>query len=233
MLRTLTLSLFSLAVFCSSLLAEDKLPLLFQDSFDNGMNAWQPTDAKKWTVDKLDDGNHVLHLHGKSNYEPPHRSPHSIVFLKDTFVSDFVLTAKVKTLQTSRGHRDMCVFFGYQDPANFYYVHLGEKTDDHANQIFIVNDSPRTKISEITNKGTPWKDGVWHQVKVVRKVETGLIEIYFDDMKTPQIVSHNKEYLWGQVGLGSFDDLGLWDDVQLNGHKISPPSDSQKSVKKK
>ncbi|MCB1231951.1 MAG: hypothetical protein KDN19_16905, partial [Verrucomicrobiae bacterium] len=207
------------AVLVQSAKAED-LPVLFTDDFSEGADHWEPTDPEAWKISKLDDGNEVYEILGGSKYEPPHRSPFNIALLKNVVVGDFTLTARVMTKQTSRGHRDMCLFFGYQDPAHFYYVHLGEKKDDHANQIFIVNDAPRTKISEKATDGTPWKDGTWHQVKLVRKVASGLIEVYFDDMKTPTHVAHDKHFAWGQVGLGTFDDKGLWDDVELGGVKV-------------
>ncbi len=201
-----------------------EMELLATENFEAGAEAWQPTDAAKWKVEAESDGNHVYHLLGKSNYQPPHRSPHSIALLKGLVVGDFELTAKVKTLQTSRAHRDMCVFFGYQNPAQFYYVHLGEKTDDHANQIFVVDQAPRIKISERTNAGTPWKDDTWHDLKVVRRVADGRIEIYFDDMDKPHMVAHDKRFAWGQVGLGSFDDMGLWDDVTVRGVRVTQPA---------
>ena len=206
----------TLILIASLSLAEEKSTRVFSDNFEKGADRWQPTDESKWKITE-DNGNHVYHLLGKSDYQPPHRSPHSRSLLKDVKVTDFVMTAKVKTLQTPRAHRDMCLFFGFQDPAHFYYVHLGQATDPHANQIFIVNDAPRIKISEKTNSGTPWKDGAWHQVKLVRNVSDGLIEVYFDDMSTPQMVAHDKTFLWGQIGLGSFDDLGMWDDIEITG----------------
>ena len=86
----------------------------------------------------------------------------------------------------------MCLFFGYQDPAHFYYVHLGKKTDDHANQIFIVNGADRKKISTKTTDGTNWNDD-WHSVKIVRKVADGSIEVYFDDMKTPVMTATRQD----------------------------------------
>ena len=201
-------------------LGADEMPLIINENFDTGSGAWFPTDPKKWTVDDLD-GNNVLHLHGKSAYAPPVRSPHSITLLKNHVLGDFVLTARVQTLQTTRGHRDMCIFFGWQDPSHFYYVHLGEKPDANSSQIFIVNDEPRTKITETENIGVPWQNDTWHDVKVVRKIADGLIEIYFDDMTTPQKVAHDKTFEWGLIGLGSFDDLGLWDDVKINGIAIN------------
>jgi len=134
----------------------------------------------------------------------------------------------------------MCIFFGYQDPAHFYYVHLGEKPDPHSSQVFIVNEAPRTKITETPDVGIPWKDDTWHDVKLVRRIEDGLIEVYFDDMSKPQKVAHDKTFTWGLLGLGSFDDLGQWDDVRINGTPVSgkspvlfEPAKSSSAKKKK
>jgi hypothetical protein len=116
----------------------------------------------------------------------------------------------------------MCLFFGYQDPAHFYYAHLVKKADDHANQIFLVNGAPRQKISAKTSEGTPWSDG-WHQVKVVRRAADGLIEVYFDDMKTPVMTATDKTFTRGRVGVGSFDDTGNWADVKVYGTRAEKP----------
>ncbi len=204
------------------LFAAEELPLVFRDDFSNGADAWEPTDVKAWKITEID-GDPAYEILGGSKYEPPHRSPINIAIRKDGNVGDFVLTARVQTKQTPRGHRDMCLVFGYQSPANFYYVHLGQETDPHANQIFLVNEAPRVAISEKTNDGTPWETGKWHQVKIVRKVASGLIEVYFDDMEGPSHVAHDKTFAWGRVGIGTFDDMGLWDDVELRGVAVDPP----------
>ena len=52
---------------------------------------------------------------------------------------------------------------------------------------------------------------------MVRTLATGAIEIYWDDMKTPIMTATDKTFTWGQVGLGSFDDTGRWDDVKVFG----------------
>jgi len=67
--------------------------------------------------------------------------------------------------------------------------------------------------------GIPWDDQ-WHQVKVVRKVDDGTIEVYFDDMEKPNMVANDKTFTWGQIGLGSFDNHGLFDDIRLYGEKV-------------
>src|SRR5690606_34508696 len=113
--------------------AEPELPLLYSDDFNSGMERWEPTDPKAWKIGEVN-GNKVLSQHAKSKYNPPYRSPFNIALLKDLVVGDFVLEARCRSTIKDYGHRDMCVFFGYQDPAHFYYVHLGKQADDHANQ---------------------------------------------------------------------------------------------------
>ena len=204
----------------SPLMAEESaLPLVWQDDFEKGAQHWQPLDAEGWKVKKTVAGNVFSQFKKDSSYRGPHRSPFHIALLKDVRVGDFVLDVEVRSTHPDYGHRDACLFFGYQDAAHFYYVHLGKKTDDHANQIFIVNDAPRTKISTKTTPGTDWDDN-WHHVRVVRKAESGQIKIFFDDMQHPIMVAQDTTFTWGQVGLGSFDDTSDWDDLKLRGTKV-------------
>ncbi len=198
-----------------------KLPLVFSDNFTKGAGHWQPTDPAAWKVIDTPEGK-AYSLFKQSKYKPPFRSPFNFSLVKDVYVSDFILEAKVQTTARDYPHRDMCVIFGYQDPAHFYYAHLGQRTDEHANQIFIVNNAPRTKISNKTTAGTKWDSG-WHRVKVVRTVATGAIAVYFDDLKNPAMTATDKTFTWGQVGLGSFDDTGNWADVKLFGTKVAKP----------
>jgi hypothetical protein len=202
--------------------APDDLPVVFSEDFEAGASKWEPTDPTAWKVKETKDGNVYSQFVKRSKYEPPHRSPYNISLLKDVVVGDFVLDAKVLSTHPDYGHRDVCLFFGYQDPAHFYYVHLGKKADDHANQIFIVNDKPRTKISTKTTPGTNWDDK-WHAVRIVRRAAAGTIEVYFDDMKSPIMTAKDDTFPSGRIGLGSFDDTGDWDDLRLRGVRIQKP----------
>jgi hypothetical protein len=198
--------------------APKDLPLVFRDDFAKGADRWEPSDPKAWKVIDTDQGKAYSQFQ-QSKYNPPFRSPFNFSLVKDLTLGDFILDAKVQTTARDYPHRDMCVFFGYQDPAHFYYVHLGQKTDDHANQIFIVNGAARQKISTKTTPGTKW-DEKWHPVKVVRNVGTGAIEVFFDDLKTPAMTATDKHFTWGRIGLGSFDDTGNWADVKVHGVKV-------------
>jgi hypothetical protein len=194
-----------------------KLPLVFEDNFQHGADRWQPTDTKAWKISRTEHGK-AYELFAESKYSPPYRSPFSFALVKDLAVADFVLTARVKSTCRDYPHQDMCVVFGYQDRAHFYYAHLGRRADDYANQIMIVNAAPRKKITKHGSPGTPW-DKNWHNVQVVRRIADGAITVYFDDMTKPLLTTTDKTFLWGQVGLGSFDDTGMWTNVKLRGVK--------------
>ncbi len=202
--------------------ADDGLPVLFEEGFEQGADHWEPTDPTAWKVKPGNNGHVYSQFKKRSKYEPPHRSPYNIALRKGNEVRDFVLDAKVLSTHPDYGHRDLCLFFGYQDPAHFYYVHLGKKTDDHANQIFIVNGSPRSKISTKTTAGTNW-DEDWHHVRIKRNVESGSIEVFYDDMQTPVMTALDKTFAWGRVGIGSFDDTGDWDNITLRGNRVERP----------
>ncbi len=201
--------------------ADDGWPRLFRDDFSSSAQGWTYTDAKAWSLVEAE-GGQALALVAASQYKPRHRSPFNIALRQEPVVGDFELTARLKTTTRSYGHRDLCLFFGYQDPEHFYYVHLGEKADDHANQIFIVNDAPRTKISLTSTPGTKWDDA-WHTVRVRRQVSEGAITVFFDDLEHPVMTASDATFTWGQVGLGSFDDTGLFDEVELKGQLVERP----------
>ncbi|MCA9065273.1 MAG: hypothetical protein KDA96_19525 [Planctomycetaceae bacterium] len=191
------------------------MKLIYSHDFEDGkIDRYEPTDMEAWSLARSGE-NHVYSLtKKKSNFEPPVRSPYNRSLIRDLEVESFVLDVRMKSTHPDYGHRDLCLFFGYQDDAHLYYVHFGKKTDDHANQIFIVNDQPRTKISTKTTPGTDWTDD-WHHGRIVRDVGSGEIRVYFDDMTTPVMTATDKTFVHGRLGFGSFDDIGDFDDIRV------------------
>ena len=113
---------------------------------------------------------------------------------------------------------DLCLFFGAKDPTNFYYVHIASVADDHANNIFLVNDEPRVKIATKTTEGTDWgKTGSWHKARIERNITEGSIKIFFDDMKEPIMEATDLHFDYGRIGFGSFDDTGMFDNIRIWG----------------
>lgn len=159
----------------------------------------------------------ALELHKQSKYTPPHRSPVNLALVKGKKFGD--VTIECDALQTGKeyGHRDMVFVFGYQSPAKFYYVHIATKPDDHANQVFIVNDAPRKKISATTNVGNDWGLNKWHKVRIERTVKDGGVKVFFDDMAKPIMTATDATFAAGWVGVGSFDDTGKIANLKLTG----------------
>lgn len=187
--------------------------VIYSNDFEEGLGDWNMTDPDAWEL-KDEQGNHVLALVRQSKYLPRVRSPHNIAWIADLEVSSFILEVDLKQTGREYGHRDLCLFFGRQDDSHFYYVHLASVADDHANSIFIVNGEPRKSIADSRSKGTRWDDE-WHHVKLVRDTDNGLIEVYFDDMEVPAMRATDTTFTSGAIGIGSFDDVGLFDNLSI------------------
>lgn len=191
------------------------MKLAYRHDFeDRSLDRYEPTDQTAWKL--LDQsGNHVFSLHKRdSQFKPPFRSPLNRTLIRDLSVSSFVMDLRLQSTIPDYDHRSLCLFFGYQDDAHLYYVHFGKKTDDHANQIFIVNNEARKKISSKTTPGTLWTDG-WHQARIVRRTEDGSISVYFDNLQEPVMTATDRTFTTGRLGFGSFDDIGNFDDVRI------------------
>ncbi|MBM00149.1 MAG: hypothetical protein CMM06_10705 [Rhodopirellula sp.] len=212
-----TTFLLSLVLLTSSVLRADEfdLPVVTTENFNKGAANWEPKDPSAWKVVKQGD-NSFYSMFKDSSYKPEVRSPVNFALLKEVTVSDFVLDVDMRSTQEVYGHQDLCLFFGYQDPSHFYYVHLGREADAHANSIFLVNGEPRVSIAQKRTDGTAWtKD--WHHVRIKRDTSKGTIEVYFDDMKKPVMTTVDKHFLHGRIGIGSFDDTGDFDNLSLRG----------------
>lgn len=218
----------ALAMVAISSVAFAAGPVIFEENFENGASKWKPTDPSAWKITKTEDQGNVYSLFKDSNYKTPVTSPYNISWLQDVELGDFQATLKVRSTTKNYGHRDLCFFLGYQDPSHFYYCHLSKEMDDRANQIFVVDGKPRTKISEKTTDGVPW-DNAWHTVRIVRKVSTGLIEVYFDDMETPIMVANDKTHGRGLFGIGSFDDTGDFASVKIESLEAASSSSQTRS----
>lgn len=187
----------------------DSYKVIYEQDFDGdgAIEDFQFSDPKAWKSGKTDRGDGFLDLFGKSHYAPPHTSPRNIALLVDKKVKNFVLDLELQQTGAEYGHRDMCVFYNFEDPAHYYYTHIASKTDDRAHNVFIVDGKARTKVSHKTTEGHKWTDR-WHHVRIVRNADSGKIEVYVDDMTKPIMEAVDKTLKWGYVGVGSFDDTG-------------------------
>ena len=193
--------------------------LVFHDDFHDGSTKWETTDDASWTLTQQK-GRSAWGLNKrKSDYQPKFRSPHNIALIRDLELTETLIDVEVKSTRDTGNHRDCCIFFQYQDPEHFYYVHLGAKPDPHSGQIMIVNGAARCALTT-NKKPVPWDDQ-WHQVRLERDPSSGRIAVFFDDLRTPLMQVHDKTFLSGRVGIGSFDDMNDFTNVNIYGKRAS------------
>ena len=183
----------------------------FRDDFETGtLDAWDFPFAEDWVI-RVEPGNHFLHM--LRNREPGvPRRPLQFARLRNTNVGSFKLEARVRREGTS-----MIVVFNYVDTLHFYYIHLsadrGTRQPVH-NGLFIVNGEPRKRIAG-TEADPALPDQGWHKVRVERSAPSGSVDVFMDDEKQPRFSVVDRTFNCGQVGIGSFDETGDFDDVKL------------------
>ena len=209
-----------LAAGCNSLAGaeNDGCKLIFKADFEDGkLDRWQPTDPDAWRIEHANGGK-VLSLFKESSYRAKVRSPFGIALIKDVVVGSFVMDLQMFSTTRDYPHRSLCLFFGHQDPTHFYYVHIAKNADPVANTILVVDGQPRVTIAKTTTKGTEWGTG-WHNVRLVRDIDKGTIELFFDDMTKPIMTAVDHRFKAGRVGVGSFDDTGRFDNIKIHAIK--------------
>ena len=199
--------------------AQSTPALVFQDDFREGSAKWETTDDASWTLTKKKGRTSWGLNKRKSDYQPKFRSPHNIALVRDLELTETVIDVEVKSTRDTGNHRDCCIFFQYQDSEHFYYVHLGAKPDPHSGQIMIVNGAARRALTTNTNS-VPWDDQ-WHRVRLERDPASGRIAVFFDELKTPLMQVYDKTFMSGRVGIGSFDDMNDFTDVNIYGKRAS------------
>jgi hypothetical protein len=177
------------------------------------------TDPAVWKITD-GDGKQALELTRQSTYKPAVRSPVNIALVKGKVFGDFIVEAQCLQTGKEYGHRDMVVFYGFQSPTRFYYTHIATAADDHAHNCFIVNDAPRVKFAGDVTKGVNWGLGIWHKVRLERKVSDGTVRVFFDDMSKPIMTAEDKTFGPGFLGFGSFDDTGKIANIRVWGKSV-------------
>jgi len=215
--------LVALLVFTSPLLIsaaeEPKLPLLAACDFEDGQaTGWQPNNPAHWRVARQD-GSLVYELTAPGE-QGKLRAPTSWSVLAAHDVTSFRFEGRMKSpADPGNSYRDLCVFFHFQDPTHFGYVHFSARSDELHNIIGLVNGADRVKTNLEPAGKTTFRltDTNWHRFKVTYDAATGRIEAFIDDMGTPIATAVDRTLGHGLVGVGSFDDTGSFDDLKLWG----------------
>ena len=198
-----------------------ELRLLFNSDFENGRaDGWRPNNPEHWQV--VDLGGSRIYALNAPGEQGQVRAPTSWSVAESYDVASFEFTGRLKCdVDPANLRRDLCVFFHFQDPTHFSYVHFSASSDDAHNIIGLVNGADRVKINlEPPGKSTfRLTDKAWHKFKVRGDAASGRIEAYLDDMNDPILTAIDRTLSHGLVGVGSFDDTGFFDDLRLRGER--------------
>ena len=166
-------------------------------------DTWTFEGKGQWVITK-----NILEITENSINRDPFSAPSArAIYEKSTFTS-FELTADIKSnapLSEKRG--DMIIIFGYQSPTQYYYAHLTGTVDSIHNGVFVVDNMDRRKV-DFTEFEPVLIDREWHKIRLARDTETGSIKIFKDGDNSPTITVHDKTFLEGKIGFGSFNDTG-------------------------
>lgn len=226
-MRLARISFFALLLLLSfqfhfSLAGKTELPLLGTFDFESGSaEGWEPNNPAHWRVAERD-GSMVYELTAPGE-QGKVRAPTAWSLIAGHNVTSFALTGRLKCLaDPDNPHRDICIFFHFQDPTHFYYVHYSASSDESHNIIGLVNGADRVKINAEPAGKSVFRltDTEWHNFKITYDAASGRIEAFLDDLETPILTAVDKTLGHGLVGVGSFDDTGCFDDIRLSGEKI-------------
>jgi hypothetical protein len=199
----------------------NELPLIKSYDFENGKTeGWQPNFPANWEVTDLDGSKvYALTVPGESGEVA---APTSWSVIADHDMTSFEFSGRLKCMaEIDNPNRDLCIFFHYQDPTHFYYVHFSASSDERHNIIGLVNGADRIKINVEPAGSSVFRltDKEWHTFKVTYDADTGSMMAFLDDMDTPIVTAQGSALGHGLVGFGSYDDTGYFDDIILKDKK--------------
>jgi hypothetical protein len=191
--------------------AQNGTRAVFSDGFEQPRpDRWQMPFPEDWVI-LGEGGNHYLHMKRARDPAVPRR-PVQFALIKGVRVGSFDFRARVR-----REGRSMIVVFNYVDGLHFYYTHLsmdtGSKQPVH-NGVFLVNNAPRVRIAGLEAPAA-LPDTAWHRIRVLRDAASGRITVWSDVQSAPVFTVTDRTFACGLIGIGSFDETGDFDDVEL------------------
>jgi hypothetical protein len=130
------------------------------------------------------------------------------------------IDASIKTLRPDKVKgRDVCLVFGYRDDTHFYYAHICSESNGGTHNVLMKVDGKKRHVIMREKRPVARLTSAWHHARVTHQT-SGEIKVYVDDMETPIMTARDREYPVGRIGLASFDDPAMFDDVKVTGRRL-------------
>jgi hypothetical protein len=172
-------------------------------------NNWEEANPSRWAVvNDAGDLRYGIITTDYTNLSGSRLGEYSII--KNREYDNFNFSAKAKSPEDFglNPSADYDVIFGYQNENNYYYMMFSSRTSN--TELFKVVNGVRETI-ETGDFAIP--DNNYHNIKIGRSGSN--IKVYFDNNLI--IDSVDSTFSSGKVGIGSFNDAVLWDDVLIVG----------------
>ena len=207
----------------------DGYRLVYSQDFreSDALDDFQFSDPAAWRLG-TQNGRYFMEQFQPSNYEYKVHSPYNIGLVRTLRLRNFILECELLQTGKDYGHRDMCLFYNFQNRSHFYYSHIATKPDNHAHGCFLVDNKPRIRIDGDRTNGFDWGKNTWHQFRLIRNADRGTISLFADGGNTPIMTATDKTFGWGHVGFGTFDDTGRVSNVKIWAPETQPGAENKK-----
>ena len=201
-----------LMAFLMALLTAGAVMLCVADTLKIFGHEWSVPVAADWKVDQ-EDGAPVLRLVEHRGPLPGPRRPIQFALADAEYSRRVTVEGDVKPLGAS-----LLIVFAYRDAAHFDYAHLsvdtGTKQPVH-NGVFHVYGGERVRISSEQGPAAFSATGRWHHVKLTHDASTGKVSVMVNGEALPALDAVDKSLGAGRVGIGSFDETGVYKNISI------------------
>jgi len=193
-------------------------PDFYIDAFDDGdADGWSPLTPSRWQVGN--ESGSLRYFINMTNYEPPNSARLGELALRDNkTLSDFVFECHAKSADAAARNEnaDLCLVFGYQDFDSYYYVNFNSAPG--LTQLFRTHNGVNTVLATFNQSTFTEGDAAYHALRLER---TGSqIRAFFDGI--PVLAATDNFFGAGQIGIGSYNDSGYFDNLALTGGCSTP-----------
>lgn len=173
------------------------------------------SNPDSWKIVKQNN-NPCLEFSEKSNYASPAEGPNIIGLISGQMYSDFILEADIMHTGEQNDWDNTCIIYGLKDSLHYYYIYyLTSQAGENTNNVFLINDTIRTKTAIKTGEGINLVKNKWYKLRVVRDILEKTTKIYMGDMSEPVIVAKDRTLIMGYIGFGSIDTPGKIDNIKI------------------
>jgi hypothetical protein len=193
-------------------------PSFYIDAFDDGdADGWSPLTPSRWQVGN--ESGSLRYFINTTNYEPPNSARlGELSVLSSKSWDDFVFECHAKSADAVvyNENADLCLVFGYQDFDSYYYVNFN--TAPGLTQLFRTHNGVNTALATYNQSTFPAGDVAYHALRIER---TGTqIRAFFDGIQV--LAAIDSFFGAGQIGIGSYNDSGYFDNVAVTGGCPAP-----------